>query len=100
MPRLAAFPKAFMDELCVEGTMSLDQWIGMAATLDLDGLEFYSGFLDLKLTSSHSRFRQRARMLDWRFRCFVAPPISPTLIPAGGEDRSNFRNVGSKLQRS
>lgn len=48
MPKLAAFPKAFMDELCVTGKMSLLQWIEMAATLRVDGLEFYSGFLDLR----------------------------------------------------
>ena len=48
MPQLAVFPKAFMDPLCVDGSMTLAQWIEMAATLDVDGLEFYSGFLDLK----------------------------------------------------
>lgn len=44
-PRLAAFPKCFMDELCVHRTMSLFSWIDMAATLGVDGLEFYSGFV-------------------------------------------------------
>lgn len=48
MPKLAAFPKAFMDELVVTGSMSLAEWIDLAATLDVDGLEFYSGFLDLQ----------------------------------------------------
>jgi sugar phosphate isomerase/epimerase len=48
MPRLAAFPKAYMDELCVNGTMTVRQWIDLAATVDLDGLEFYSGFLELR----------------------------------------------------
>lgn len=47
MPRLAAFPKAWMDPLCKTGTMSLDEWIDLAATLNIDGLEFYAGFLDL-----------------------------------------------------
>ena len=47
-PRLAAFPKAFMDDLVVTGKMSLAQWIDLSATLDIDGLEFYSGFLDLR----------------------------------------------------
>lgn len=37
-----------MDPLCVTGTMTLRQWIDMAAELDVDGLEFYSGFLDLQ----------------------------------------------------
>lgn len=44
-PRLAAFPKCFMDELCVHRTMSVLDWIELAATLGVDGLEFYSGFL-------------------------------------------------------
>jgi len=42
--RIAAFPKCFMDELCVTRTMSLFQWIDMAATLGVDGLEMYPGF--------------------------------------------------------
>ncbi len=45
-PRLAAFPKCYMDELCVQHTMAVTDWIELAATLGLDGLEFYSGFLD------------------------------------------------------
>lgn len=48
MPKLAAFPKAFMDDLCVTGQMSLARWIELASTLDIDGLELYSGMLDLK----------------------------------------------------
>ena len=45
-PRLAAFPKCFMDQLCVDRTMTLFEWIDLAATLGVDGLEFYSGFLE------------------------------------------------------
>jgi sugar phosphate isomerase/epimerase len=45
-PKLAAFPKGFMDDLCVHRTMSLAQWIDLAATLGVDGLEFYVGFLE------------------------------------------------------
>jgi sugar phosphate isomerase/epimerase len=48
MPQLAVFPKAFMDPLCKTGEMSLRDWIEMASTLDIDGLEFYSGFIDLQ----------------------------------------------------
>jgi sugar phosphate isomerase/epimerase len=47
-PKLAAFPKAFLDLLCVTREMSIAQWIDLAATLDIDGLEFYSGFLELR----------------------------------------------------
>ena len=45
-PRLAAFPKCFMDQLCVDRTMTVFDWIELAATLGVDGLEFYSGFLE------------------------------------------------------
>jgi sugar phosphate isomerase/epimerase len=34
-----------MDQLCVDHTMTLFEWIELAATLGVDGLEFYSGFL-------------------------------------------------------
>src|SRR6201995_4152360 len=45
-PKLAAFPKCYMDELCVHRTMTLSDWIEMGATLGVQGLEFYSGFLE------------------------------------------------------
>jgi sugar phosphate isomerase/epimerase len=45
-PKLAAFPKCYMDELCVHKTMTLFEWIEQAATLGVEGLEFYSGFLE------------------------------------------------------
>jgi len=43
---LAVFPKCFMDELCVKRTMSIFDWIKMARTLDVEGLEFYNGFFE------------------------------------------------------
>jgi sugar phosphate isomerase/epimerase len=58
MPRLAAFPKAFMDQLCVDGSMSVRQWIELAATLDIDGLEFYSGFLEFQDRANWGRSRR------------------------------------------
>ena len=45
-PKLAAFPKCYIDELCVHKSMTLFEWIELAATLGVDGLEFYSGFLE------------------------------------------------------
>jgi sugar phosphate isomerase/epimerase len=59
-PKLAAFPKAFMDPLCVSGEMPLAQWIDQASTLDIDGLEFYSGFLDLRDSKGWGDYRKRA----------------------------------------
>jgi sugar phosphate isomerase/epimerase len=45
-PKLAAFPKCYMDDLCVHRTMTLFEWIDLAATLGVEGLEFYAGFLE------------------------------------------------------
>jgi sugar phosphate isomerase/epimerase len=47
MPKLAAFPKAFMRALCKDGSMTLREWVDLAAPLGLDGLEYYSGMLEL-----------------------------------------------------
>jgi len=59
MPKLAAFPKAYLDPLCKDGSMSLAQWIEMAATLEVDGLEFYCGFLDLADPAGWPAVRRR-----------------------------------------
>ncbi len=45
MVYLAVFPKCYMDELCVTRSMSLFEWIDLAATLPVAGLELYDGFL-------------------------------------------------------
>ena len=45
-PKLAVFPKCYLDQLCVHRTMTVFEWIELAATLGVDGLEFYSGFLE------------------------------------------------------
>ncbi len=45
MPRLSAFPKGFFDAL-VARRMSLAEWIEGAATLGVDGIEFYPAFLE------------------------------------------------------
>ena len=60
MPKLAAFPKAYMDALCLDGSMTIRQWIELAATLNVDGLEFYAGFLELAKASAWKESRQMA----------------------------------------
>ncbi len=47
MPRLAVFPKAYMQALCKDGTMTIAEWIELASQLDIDGLEWYAGFLEM-----------------------------------------------------
>jgi sugar phosphate isomerase/epimerase len=58
MPRLAVFPKAYMKSLCVDGNMRLSQWIEMACRLDIDGLEWYAGFLEMNNEKNWSIFRR------------------------------------------
>ena len=57
MPKLAAFPKAFIRALC-EGTMPLREWVELAAPLKLDGLEYYSGFAELADSSKWTEARR------------------------------------------
>ena len=59
MPQLAAFPKAYMTALCKDGTMRVSKWIDLAATLDVDGLEWYAGFLEMEDQANWPRFRQQ-----------------------------------------
>ena len=55
--KLAAFPKCYMDELVRDRTMTLFQWIDMAADLPVDGLELYDG----TLTSFDDAYLEKVR---------------------------------------
>ena len=59
MPKLAAFPKAFMNALCKDGTMKVSDWINLAVKLDIDGLEWYAGFLEMANENNWSKFRKQ-----------------------------------------
>lgn len=59
MPKLAVFPKAFMKALCVTGEMTLDEWIDLASALEIDGLEWYAGFLGMEDSRNWTRYRSR-----------------------------------------
>ncbi len=59
MPQLAAFPKAFMQALCKDSTMRVSEWIELAVQLDIDGLEWYAGFLEMKNKRNWPIFRQQ-----------------------------------------
>ncbi len=57
MPKLAAFPKAFMQALCKDGTMLVEEWIALAVKLDIEGLEWYAGFLQMADERNWKTFR-------------------------------------------
>lgn len=59
MPRLAVFPKAYMHALCKDGSMRVSEWIDLAARLDVDGLEWYAGFLEMADEANWPRFRRQ-----------------------------------------
>ncbi len=68
--KLAAFPKCYMDELVRDRTMTLFQWIDMAADLPVDGLELYDGTLTShdeayleKVREAHARHKFEIPML-------------------------------------
>ena len=59
MASLAVFPKAWLNALCAEGTMKLEEWIELSSAFDVEGLEFYVGFRDLQDSSRWSEYRRR-----------------------------------------
>lgn len=59
MPRLAVFPKAFMHALCKDGSMRVSEWITLASTLDVQGLEWYAGFLEMADENNWQVFRRQ-----------------------------------------
>lgn len=58
MPKIAAFPKAFMHALCKDGSMKLSEWITLASGLEIDGLEWYAGFLEMEKEENWRLFRR------------------------------------------
>jgi sugar phosphate isomerase/epimerase len=53
-------PKGHMSALCKDGTMSLNEWFEQAVRLDLDGVEMYAGFLELRDPAAWPRWREIA----------------------------------------
>lgn len=78
---LAAFPKCFLDALCVTREMSVDQWIDMSARFDIDGLEFYWGFTPPDDEREWARLRKRVegQGRSIPMMCFSPDFTQPTL---------------------
>jgi len=56
---LAAFPKCYLDALCIRRDMTVDQWIDLALGFDVDGLEFYWGFIPHDNPREWERLRRK-----------------------------------------
>ena len=61
MPKLAVFPKAYMKALCKDGSMKISEWISLASKLDIQGLEWYAGFLEMK---DKTRWKDFKKMVE------------------------------------
>ncbi len=84
---LAAFPKCFLDALCVTREMSVDQWIDLSARFDIDGLEFYWGFTPADDPREWDRLRKRveAQNRSIPMMCFSPDFTKPSIEERRGE---------------
>jgi sugar phosphate isomerase/epimerase len=60
-PKLSAFPKAYLDDMVVSGTLSIAGWVKMASTLPIEGLELFPGMIDLK---DPARWSEQRRIVE------------------------------------
>jgi len=74
MPKIAAFPKAYMHALCKDGTMQLSEWFELATTLDVEGLEFYAGFIEMADVSKWPFFRKQVEDLGMTIPMMCCSP--------------------------
>lgn len=64
MPKIAAFPKAYMHALCKDGTMTLAEWFALAKTTGVEGVEFYAGFLEMQDRANWKGIREQVEALE------------------------------------
>jgi sugar phosphate isomerase/epimerase len=97
---LAAFPKCFLDDLCVAKTMSLDAWVDQAAAeLDVDGLEFYWGFTPRSEPEiTRIRGRIEARGLTMPMMCYSPDFTQPDAAARTREVEAQRQVIGVTAQ--
>ena len=71
----------------VDKTMTLFEWIDLAATLGIDGLEFYSGFLH-EDEAFLEKVKAALERHNWPCPCSAARPTSPSQIRSCCKKRS------------
>jgi sugar phosphate isomerase/epimerase len=74
MPKLAVFPKAFMQELCKTGTMKVSEWIELASKLDIEGLEWYAGFLEMQDIENWEKFNEEVAAIGKQIPMLCCSP--------------------------
>lgn len=92
---LAAFPKCFLDDLCVHRTMTVDQWIDSSMQFDVDGIEFYWGFTPVDNPSEWDRLRKRveAQQRSIPMMCYSSDFTKPTLEERNAEIRQQKQAI-------
>lgn len=81
---IAAFPKCFLDAMCVQRTMSVDDWIDLSRDFDIDGLEFYWHFTPWRDPAEMERIRRR---VEDQGRSIPMMCYSPDFTHADSEQR-------------
>ena len=74
MPKIAAFPKAYMQALVKDGSMKLAEWFALANTLGIEGLEFYAGFLEMQDDRNWAGFRKQVNDLGMEIPMMCCSP--------------------------
>ncbi|XZE45793.1 sugar phosphate isomerase/epimerase family protein [Pirellulaceae bacterium SH467] len=74
MPKIAAFPKAYMHALCRDGTMKLAEWFQLASGLGVDGVEFYAGFLEMQDPSNWPSIRLQVESMGLQIPMMCCSP--------------------------
>lgn len=92
-PSLAVFPKAYMQALCKDGTMTLHNWINQASSLQVDGLEWYAGFIEMQDEKNWSPLRKKVESHGMKIPMLCCSPDFTHPDPA-------YRKTEIKKQKS
>ncbi|MCU0717019.1 MAG: sugar phosphate isomerase/epimerase, partial [Pirellula sp.] len=92
MPKIAAFPKAYMHALCKDGSMKLSEWFELASGLGVDGVEFYAGFLEMQDPGNWPAIRMQVESMGLEIPMMCCSPDFTHPDPA-------FRNKEIDKQR-
>ena len=93
MPKIAAFPKGFIKQL-VSGQMSIYEWISLATELEIDGLEFYNDFADVKDPRNWPKIRRAVEDTGMVIPMMCASPDF-TIPDRQGREREVEKEIAS-----
>ena len=81
MVQLAAFPKCYLDDIIVQKSMTLIEWVEMAGQLGVDGLEMHNLFFTGQSDMYLDELRKKCRELNFALpmMCFSPDFTNPDL---------------------